>query len=81
MDKNNERINTLTPQKMRAIVIYNMCKCGCTLDEVSYLTNATVSQILRYVPEDVIEKNGMKIWRSGKKDGRRHHPYKEIFDI
>lgn len=25
-------------------------------DEVSYLTNATVSQILRYVPEDVIEK-------------------------
>ncbi len=81
MDKNNERINTLTPQKMRAIVIYNMCKCGCTLDEVSYLTNATVSQILRYVPEDVIEKNGMKIWRSGKKDGRRHHPYKEIFGI
>ena len=77
MDKNNERINTLTPQKMRAIVIYNMCKCGCTLDEVSYLTNATVSQILRYVPEDVIEKNGMKIWRSGKKDGRRQHRSEE----
>lgn len=61
MDKENERINTLTPQKMRAIVIYNMCKCGCTLDEVPYLTNATVAQILRYVPEDIIQKNGMKV--------------------
>lgn len=30
---------------------------------------------------DGSQKNGMKVWRGGKKEGRSHHPYKEIFDV
>ena len=70
----------LNPQTTRAMLIYNMFVNGCTIEHIAYLTGATVSQIMRYIPNSVIEEAGKKTWEKKQDTGRNQHPYKEIFD-
>lgn len=57
-----------------------MFDSGCSLEEISYLTGASVSQILRYVTNEQIIKAGEKRWKNGSKKGKDNHPFKDIFD-
>ena len=70
----------LNPQSTRAMLIHNMFKSGCNIEHIAYLTGATVSQIMRYIPNNVIEEAGKKKWEKKQDSGRSQHPYKEIFD-
>ena len=70
----------LNPQSTRAMLIYNMFASGCTIEHIAYLTGATVSQIMRYIPNSIIEEMGKKKWEKKQDTGRNQHPYKKIFD-
>ena len=70
----------LNPQSTRAMVIYNMFRSGCNMEHIAYLTGATVSQIMRYIPNNIVEEAGKKTWEKKQDTGRNQHPYREIFD-
>ena len=67
------------PQNTRSAAIYNMLCAGCSIEEIAYITDSTLIQLVKYLPDDIVEKNGEKEWKS-KNGGRDKHPFKEIFD-
>lgn len=67
------------PQNLRGEVIYKMLCAGCTIEEISYITDTSLSQLVRYLPDDIIKKNGEKEWKC-KNSGRFKHPFREFFD-
>lgn len=69
----------INPQNSRAAVIYNMLCAGCTIEEIAYITDATLSQLIKYLPDEIVKRNGEKQWKS-KSGGRYKHPFKELFD-
>ena len=76
-----ENINwtMFNPQNLRGEVIYKMLCSGCTIEEISYITDTSLSQLVRYLPDDIIKRNGEKEWK--RKNGDRfNHPFREFFD-
>lgn len=67
------------PQNTRSAAIYNMLCAGCSIEEIAYITDSALIQLVKYLPDDIVEKNGEKEWKS-KNGGRDKHPFKEIFD-
>ncbi len=80
LKEGNVEWQILNPQNTRAMLIYNMFENGCTIEQIVYLTGATVTQILRYISNETIEKFGRRSWEKKQEAGRNLHPYKEIFD-
>ncbi len=76
----DERWNALNPQNVRAMLIFNMCESGCTLEDISYITGAPVTQILRYTTNEILEKTGKQYWKKMRKAGETYHPFREIFE-
>lgn len=67
------------PQNTRSAAIYNMLCSGCSIEEIAYITDSTLVQLEKYLPYDIVDKNGEKEWKS-KNGGRDKHPFKKIFD-
>jgi len=80
INEGDESWKLFNPQNTRALLISAMFDSGCSLEEISYLTGASVSQILRYVTNEQIIKAGEKRWKNGSKKGKDNHPFKDIFD-
>lgn len=56
-----------------------MLCAGCSIEEIAYITDSTLVQLEKYLPDDIVDKNGEKGWKS-KNGGRDKHPFKKIFD-
>ena len=80
MNEENSEWKLFNPQNARSSLIYNMFMAGCTLEEIAYLTDSPIAQVIKYIPDNLINKKGEKSWNRGKNPGRNNHPFKEIFD-
>ncbi|GEM_PF-5619546 len=80
--KEHPRWKTITAQEMRGCVIYNMHEKGYSIDEIAYLSNASITQILRYIKNETALNNGESLWQkeSGEESRRKMHPFQAIFD-
>lgn len=81
--KNNEAFEgedvLFNPQVTRASAIRSMLCAGCSIEEISYITGAPLSQLIRYFPDEIVLKNGQKKWNA-KGGGKDRHPFGSIFD-
>lgn len=67
------------PQNTRGSAIYNMLCAGCSIEEIAYITDSPIQQLIKYLPDDIVDKNGAKKWRT-KNSGREKHPFSIIFE-
>lgn len=69
-------------QTIRASLIINLYEAGCTLEEISYLTGAPISGMLRLnlISDDLIKRAGERSWKNGTKSGQSKHPFNELFN-
>lgn len=67
------------PQNTRSAAIYNMLCAGCSIEEIAYITDSSIVQLIKYLPDDIVDKNGERKWKN-RNGGKDIHPFKEIFD-
>lgn len=67
------------PQNTRSAAIYNMLCAGCSIEEIAYITDSNLVQLEKYLPDDIVDKNGEREWKN-KNGGKDKHPFREIFD-
>lgn len=66
-------------QNARASAIYRMLCSGCSIEEIAYITDSPVQQLIKYLPDDIVDYNGARKWRT-KIGGKEKHPFKDSFD-
>lgn len=78
----NVNWNEFNLQNIRASLIINLFKAGCSLEEISYLTGVPISSIMRpdVISDEMIKKSGEKSWKSGIKSGQIKHPFNSLFN-
>lgn len=73
---NKKYFNT---QNTRVSAIKNMLVAGCSIEEIVYITDSPLSQLNRYLPNEIISRNGERKWKI-KSGGKYKHPFKVFFD-
>ena len=79
-DKIEKDRRYFNPQNTRASAIKNMLIAGCSIEEIVYITDSPLSQLVKYLPADIIIKNGARKWKT-KAGGKYKHPIKKMVDI
>lgn len=79
-DKIEKDRKYFNPQNTRASAIKNMLIAGCSIEEIVYITDSPLSQLVKYLPADIIIKNGARKWKT-KTGGKYKHPIKKMVDI
>ena len=41
-----------------------MLIAGCSIEEIVYITDSPLSQLVKYLPADIIIKNGARKWKT-----------------
>ena len=67
------------PQNTRASAIYNMLCEGCSIEEIAYITDSSIVQLVKYLPDEIVDKNGEKKWKI-KGGGKERHPFNMLFE-
>lgn len=67
------------PQNTRASAIYNMLCEGCSIEEIAYITDSPINQLVKYLPDEIVDKNGGRKWKN-KGGGREKHPFNSLFE-
>lgn len=78
---NDDGVNwkLFNPQNARASAIYRMLCSGCSIEEIAYISDSPVQQLIKYLPDDIVDYNGARKWRT-KIGGKEKHPFKDSFD-
>ena len=52
---------------------------GCSIEEIAYITDSSIVQLVKYLPDEIVDKNGEKKWKI-KGGGKERHPFNMLFE-